>query len=58
VNLNDGIFGCIAKFRRGFFAGGFTVIDPKVELEDEDGEWLHPCDPCDLLATDRFRRKL
>lgn len=38
----EGVFGCLARFRRGFFAYGFTVDDPAVLPDEEQAEWVSP----------------
>jgi hypothetical protein len=58
INAQEGLFGCLARLRRGLFVVGFTVIDPGGLPPDDDGDWFGPLDPSDLLALPRFRRKL
>lgn len=58
VNIEEGLFGCLARFRRGLFVIGFTVLDPRVLPQDDDGDWVEPLDASDLLVLPRFRRKL
>jgi hypothetical protein len=40
----DGLFGCFARFRQGFFVLGFAVADAKTLTDnpDIDGEWIGP----------------
>ena len=42
----DGLFGCFARLRQGFFVLGFAIADAKTLAEnpDLDGEWIRPRD--------------
>jgi len=57
-NDGQGIFGCFARLRRGLFVVGFTVLDPAVLPPDDDGNWVNPADPLDVLKSERFHKKL
>jgi hypothetical protein len=47
VNVEEGLFGCFARFRRGFFVLGFAAADATL-LPTEDDDWIKPSE---LLAT-------
>jgi hypothetical protein len=42
IGADDGVFGCLARFRQGFFVYGFAVGDIAVLPEEERAEWIRP----------------
>jgi hypothetical protein len=44
INIEEGLFGCLAKFRQGYFVYGFTVDRAGLLPESERQEWLRPAD--------------
>jgi hypothetical protein len=56
-NVEYGLFGCLAKLRRGLFVAGFTVTDANVIVPDDNVDWISPGDPPVLLANPRFSKK-
>jgi hypothetical protein len=56
-NDQRGLFGCLAKLRRGLFVAGFTVIDASVILPDDNVDWIVPDDPVVLIEDLRFLEK-
>jgi hypothetical protein len=36
------VFGCLARFRQGFFVYGFAVDDIAVLPDEERAEWICP----------------
>ena len=56
-SLEHGLFGCLAKLRRGLYVAGFTVTDANVIEPDDNVDWMRPDDSSVLLADERFSRK-
>jgi hypothetical protein len=56
INIEQGLFGCLARFRRGFFVFGFAASDATV-LPPDDVDWVKPSDLLSLLASPRFQKK-
>jgi hypothetical protein len=56
-NTEDGLFGCLARLRRGLFVAGFTVTDPSV-LPSSETNWLIPSELLASLDSPRFQKKL
>jgi len=56
-NSKHGLFGCLAKLRRGLFVGGFTVIDANIIVPDDNVDWMMPLDAPLLLEDPRFLNK-
>jgi len=56
INVEDGLFGCLARFRRGFFVFGFAASDAAV-LPPDDIDWVKPSDLLPLFASTRFLKK-
>lgn len=56
INKEDGLFGFIARLRRGLFVSGFVVRDAKV-LPHDDGDWQASCDLLTLMDSPRFLEK-
>jgi len=42
IGVDEGVFGCLARFRQGFFVYGFTVDDIAVLPDEERPEWICP----------------
>jgi hypothetical protein len=57
-NPEHGLFGCLAKLRRGLFIVGFTVTDAVTAAKAMDADWMLPEDPWVLLQAPRFLQKL
>jgi hypothetical protein len=58
-NLDDGIFGCLARFRTGLYVTGFAVRDHTTLPTEEVGvEWIKPSDLLTILTRPEFRRRL
>lgn len=53
-NIGEGLFGCLARFRQGFFACGFTVDDAGRLPETQLREWFRPDE---LLTIPQLHRK-
>ena len=57
INKQEGLFGFIARFRRGFFVQGFAAEDnSKLPFDLED--WVQAPDLLTLLETPRFLKKV
>jgi hypothetical protein len=59
VNGSDGLFGCFARFRQGFYVLGFAAENKDIlstNLELMDGGWLPPRDL--LSANPHFAKRL
>jgi hypothetical protein len=56
INTQDGLFGFIAKLRKGLFVSGFAVANAGV-LPSDATDWINPDDPTVLLHCQRFQRK-
>lgn len=57
TNVTDGLFGCIARLRRGLFIAGFAVTDAAMIAIDADADWIGPAAPSVLLSNPRFEKK-
>ncbi|MGA7452299.1 MAG: hypothetical protein WBW73_13770 [Rhodoplanes sp.] len=57
VNDEDGLFGCLARLRRGLFITGFAVTDAGI-LPPDETDWIVPSDLLGSLDTLRFQKKL
>jgi hypothetical protein len=55
-NIDDGLFCCLARFRRGLFVIGFAVADLKT-VPFGDTDWISPADPLVLLDSPSFQRR-
>jgi len=59
VNDNDGIFGCLARFRAGLFVTGFALKDGDMLPESERGnDWIKPNDLLTILHRAEFEKRL
>lgn len=60
INEGDGLFGCLARLRRGLFIAGFAVINAETLPADEaaSSEWLTPSDLLGAINSPRFQKKL
>ena len=56
VNADEGLFGCLARFRWGFFVFGFAVAEAAV-LPPGDVDWIKPSELLPLLGNPRFAKK-
>jgi hypothetical protein len=56
VNTDEGLFGCLARFRWGFFVLGFAVADAAI-LPPGDADWKKSSEMLALLDDPRFARK-
>jgi hypothetical protein len=56
-NAKDGLFGCLAKLRRGLFIAGFAATDASV-FPPDDVDWVNPADPLALLDCPRLQKKI
>ena len=54
LNIEEGLFGCLARFRRSYFVFGFTVDAADVLPESERQEWLRPAE---VLSIPLARQK-
>jgi hypothetical protein len=54
LNIEEGLFGCLARFRRSYFVYGFTVDAADVLPESERQEWLRPAE---VLSIPLARQK-
>ena len=57
INPDDGIFGFLARLRRGLFVSGFVVRDATL-LPSRDPDWQTPCDLLTLVDSPRFLKKM
>jgi hypothetical protein len=55
TKTEDGLFGCLARFRQGFFVYGFTTDDPRLIPETELIEWLKPNEVLSIPITQRHK---
>lgn len=60
VNDQEGLFGCLARLRRGLFVTGFAVIDAQSLPAEEAGEmeWIIPSELLQSINNPRFHKKL
>jgi len=56
VNQQEGVFGCLARFRRGFFTYGFAVADAN-KVPPNDMDWVKPSNLLSLLHNPTFSKK-
>jgi hypothetical protein len=56
TRMDDGLFGCLARFRQGFFVYGFTADNPGVLPQAELVEWVAPSEV--LSISNNRRRKI
>jgi hypothetical protein len=56
VNEKDGLFGCLARFRQGYFVYGFAVADAAC-LPSDESDWVKPCNLLSMLTSPRFAKK-
>ncbi|MCK1545781.1 hypothetical protein IVB12_28540 [Bradyrhizobium sp. 179] len=42
ANEQEGLFGCLARFRTGLFVTGFVIMDESKVSEALDQEWIRP----------------
>ena len=54
LNIEEGLFGCLARFRRSYFVYGFTVDAADVLPASEREEWLRPAE---VLSIPLARQK-
>lgn len=57
MNTEDGLFGCLARLRRGLFVTGFAVTEAGV-LPSNETDWLIPSELLQSLDSPRFQKKL
>lgn len=55
VNNQDGLFGCLARFRTGLYVAGFAVADASRLTAPADSDWIKPSQL--LEENDGFFRK-
>jgi hypothetical protein len=55
LNRDDGLFGCIARFRQGLFVVGFAASN--VAEVTSVADWISPADPSVLLQLPSFHKK-
>lgn len=59
LNRVDGVFACLARFRRSLYVTGFAVRDRSVLPKNEmTNDWIRPTDLLTILAKPEFRRRL
>jgi hypothetical protein len=51
----DALFGCLARFRRGFFVWGFTMNGPELLPQTQSIEWIKPSEMLSLVNTRRHK---
>jgi hypothetical protein len=56
INVDEGLFGCFARFRQGFFVFGFAATNASV-LPPDDLDWIKPSELLALPDNPRFVRK-
>jgi hypothetical protein len=56
VNLQERLFGCLARFRRGFYAFGFAAGDTTV-LPPNDMDWVRPSELLSLVGSAHFSKR-
>jgi len=56
MNRAEGLFGCLARFRRGLFVFGFSALDSTM-LPPDDADWVRPSLLLTLLHDPRFEAK-
>jgi hypothetical protein len=57
MNTQDGLFGCLARLRRGLFVTGFAVTNAGV-LPSTETDWIIPSALLQSLDSPRFQKKL
>ena len=56
LNLQQGLFGCLARFRQGFFVFGFAAADATV-IPPNSMDWVKPSDLLSLLNSPKFLKR-
>ena len=54
TGTEEGVMGCLARFRQGFFVYGFTVDDAAVLPDEEQTDWISPGQ---LLSIPQIQRR-
>jgi hypothetical protein len=57
MNKQDGLFGCLARLRRGLFVTGFAVTKAS-ELPANEQDWIVPSELLQSVDSARFQKKL
>jgi hypothetical protein len=57
INAQEGLFGCLARLRRGLFVTGFAVSEAGV-LPANETDWIIPSELLQSLDSPRFQKKL
>jgi hypothetical protein len=57
MNAKDGLFGCLARLRRGLFVAGFAARDVNI-LPATETDWITPSDLLASVDSPRFQKKL
>jgi hypothetical protein len=60
LNENEGIFGCLARFRTGLFITGFAIKNAALlpAEETKDGDWIRPEELLNILVRPEFGRRI
>jgi hypothetical protein len=56
INAAEGLFGCLARFRHGYFVCGFTATDA-AKLPADDADWVKPSELLSLVDSPRFLKR-
>lgn len=56
IRTVDGLFGCLVRFRQGFFVWGFTADNPSIVPQDELADWIEPSEV--LSVANKRRHKI
>ena len=59
LNIEEGIFGCVAKLRQGLFMMGFAVdnVENVRGVDPDFSDWVNPVDVSVLLGLPRYGKK-
>jgi hypothetical protein len=58
VNRDDGIFGCLARFRTSLFVTGFAIKNGELLPDAERGGWIRPMELLSILKNPEFEKRL
>jgi hypothetical protein len=57
ANLEEGLFGCFARFRKGLFVMGFAASDAS-RIPADDLDWIKPSQLLTMSNDPRFRKRI
>jgi len=57
-NVEEGLFACLARFRRGLFITGFAAADANTVASNALEDWVVPSELLGSIDAPRFRKRL